>query len=673
MESREMVRLNRAVRLFVSSTFSDMETERRVLVERVFPQVREWCHARGVSFTEIDLRWGITDEHARAGRVLPICLAEIDACHPFFLGLLGGRYGSGANSFQPDLLADHPWLAGLEHRSYTELEFIRALWSQHSGDLIALVYERDPAADPRPEVVGSETAMRLAEFKAKIRSSGIMRHRECYRTADELGQWVLKDLVSAVEQIFPEQAPPSVAERERHTQMRLRWLRGRRFIGPQEMLDQLDAHAMGAGPPSLLVSAPAGMGKSTLLGVWTVLASAEFTPSLYLTHALVARLRRWWGLNQPTVQSSVTGRLAAVVWCGVGGSPQASSFAGIVRHICAELDERLSPTLAQSIEPGKLPLLLGDVLLAAAAKGRVVVVLDGLDHLAESEASRLIASLPDSLPDTLRLIVSAGPGEIADRLRERGFTELRIPAWGEEERRLCVRAFRDDFGKLLPPVVEQQLLTARQTMQPLFLQTSLQELRLGAARHELSERVAEHLSAKDVSELFERMLARFERSYDIDRPHLVCESLGLLWAARRGLRESELRELLGRPGEALAAHLWAPLITALRPHLVPREGLIAFHGEAIRDAVARCYLGSREDRLAASAALADYFARQSLEPRAIEELPWQLLWSARIDELAVLLTNAVFLPAACKHDPEDLLQLARSIEAGGLRIAAIFA
>jgi hypothetical protein len=41
----------------------------------------------------VNLRWGITEEQARRGDVLPICLGEIDRCRPFFLCLLGERYG----------------------------------------------------------------------------------------------------------------------------------------------------------------------------------------------------------------------------------------------------------------------------------------------------------------------------------------------------------------------------------------------------------------------------------------------------------------------------------------------------------------------------------------------------------------------------------------------------
>ena len=70
------------VRIFVSSTFADMQEEREELIKYVFPKLRRLCEARGVSWTSVDLRWGITDEEKAEGRVLDICLAEIDRCRP---------------------------------------------------------------------------------------------------------------------------------------------------------------------------------------------------------------------------------------------------------------------------------------------------------------------------------------------------------------------------------------------------------------------------------------------------------------------------------------------------------------------------------------------------------------------------------------------------------------
>lgn len=56
-----------------------MQTEREELVKRIFPQLRKLCEDRFVTWGEVDLRWGITDEQTAEGKVLPIGLEEI--CH----------------------------------------------------------------------------------------------------------------------------------------------------------------------------------------------------------------------------------------------------------------------------------------------------------------------------------------------------------------------------------------------------------------------------------------------------------------------------------------------------------------------------------------------------------------------------------------------------------------
>ncbi|MGE3802765.1 MAG: DUF4062 domain-containing protein, partial [Candidatus Kapaibacterium sp.] len=75
------------LRLFISSTFRDMQEEREHLVKKIFPEIRALCRERGITFTEIDLRWGITAEEAEKGEVARICLQEIDKCRPYFIGL----------------------------------------------------------------------------------------------------------------------------------------------------------------------------------------------------------------------------------------------------------------------------------------------------------------------------------------------------------------------------------------------------------------------------------------------------------------------------------------------------------------------------------------------------------------------------------------------------------
>ncbi len=58
---------SRVLRVFVSSTFRDMQAERDALVKHAFPLLCELCEERGVVWGEVDLRWGITDEETVPG------------------------------------------------------------------------------------------------------------------------------------------------------------------------------------------------------------------------------------------------------------------------------------------------------------------------------------------------------------------------------------------------------------------------------------------------------------------------------------------------------------------------------------------------------------------------------------------------------------------------------
>ena len=70
-----------------------MHAERDYLSRQVFPELRSRCQKRGAEFIGLDLRWGVTEEEARREGALKICLDEIERCRPFFVCLLGSRYG----------------------------------------------------------------------------------------------------------------------------------------------------------------------------------------------------------------------------------------------------------------------------------------------------------------------------------------------------------------------------------------------------------------------------------------------------------------------------------------------------------------------------------------------------------------------------------------------------
>ncbi|MCP9880811.1 DUF4062 domain-containing protein, partial [Cyanobium sp. A1C-AMD] len=120
------------IRVFLSSTFVDFQEERSLLVKQVFPSLRRRARSRGVEIVDVDLRWGVTADQTERGETLPLCLAEIDRCRPYFISLLGERYGwvppADPTYYKPALLERQPWLKErMGGASLTELEILHGV------------------------------------------------------------------------------------------------------------------------------------------------------------------------------------------------------------------------------------------------------------------------------------------------------------------------------------------------------------------------------------------------------------------------------------------------------------------------------------------------------------------------------------------------------------------
>ena len=90
---------SKTFRLFISSTFSDFNEERRLLQTYVFPEIKRYCSElnKGYTFQPIDLRWGVSNEAQLDQKTLELCINEVHASklqpHPNFLIMAGDRYG----------------------------------------------------------------------------------------------------------------------------------------------------------------------------------------------------------------------------------------------------------------------------------------------------------------------------------------------------------------------------------------------------------------------------------------------------------------------------------------------------------------------------------------------------------------------------------------------------
>ena len=56
--------VQKTIRIFLSSTFTDTRVDRNKLMEEVFEPVRDLCQQHGIAFEVVDLRWGTNAKSA---------------------------------------------------------------------------------------------------------------------------------------------------------------------------------------------------------------------------------------------------------------------------------------------------------------------------------------------------------------------------------------------------------------------------------------------------------------------------------------------------------------------------------------------------------------------------------------------------------------------------------
>ena len=540
------------IRLFISSTFRDMGRERDHLVKVIFPEIRALCRERGLTFTEIDLRWGLTEEEGALGRIITTCLEEIDRCRPYFLGVIGERYGWVPSyhevAMDPRIGRSFPWVeeAALDGVSILEMEFRHAIDEGVRTEDGFLFYRRsDVDAEPQEK----EKLDRLA---ARVEANGYAV--EPYESVEEFGERVRADLMRLIEASHPlgELTP---LERERRAHAAFAATRRRAYIPDPDDLAAFDAWL--AGPhATLVVHGPSGSGKSAL-GAWL---------------AETARRR---------------GLVPLVVEHYIGGTPDSGGHIGLMQHVMREIKERFDLADDPPEEPAAIESLFPDWLArATAATNSTLILIDGIDQLPES--ARRLDWMPADLPDGVRMMLTARSGPTADLLLSRDVAELVVRPLTGRRREAVVARYLGEYHKALPSDALRRIADHPLAALPLFLRTLCEELRVHGEHESLVALLNDYLGAAEMTDLFGCVLSRMESDYGAETVETVLMGLDI---SRHGLRESELTDGLGVRRASLSA-----LLHALDFHLLRTEGRMTFFHDYLRRAVKARY-AVKEDLL----------------------------------------------------------------------------
>ena len=475
---------SRRIRVFLSSTFQDLQHERDYLVKYTFPAIRQIAEKRNVEFSVVDLRWGVTEEEAHQGKVIEICLNEVEETRPFFIGIIGSRYGWCPKETDLEhnqrLLHLFPCVADYVQRglSMTEMEMEYGIHSVQER-LYANFYLKDAPLSPEQEDYD-----KLIKLREKIEQNAEQGLCQAYSfsTPKQLGESIYLSLKNLLDDLYPEsESNSSLILRDKQN-----------FICSQlqaiyhndQALDQLEQQVNNITAPHWLIAfnAPSGVGKSALCANWR-----KEAPNI---------IRTFLNEDLCTAQDAL-------------------------QHLETEMQSR------------------------EIDRNNVIWMIDGLDSLSDEE--RKLAWIQHESLSNINIVVAARDvlfvkyAQAVASNTSRTFKTIQLPIATPSDIRHITIDYLRHFAKGLS---EKQLDSIAQT--PLFqsmllLRFFLQEIIQFGEYEKLDEFMQRYLRATNEKELTMAVFERLEKDYGYT---LVANYFGLLSMTRLGLDEETLQRYL---------------------------------------------------------------------------------------------------------------------------------
>jgi hypothetical protein len=405
----------------------------------------------------------------------------------------------------------------------------------------------------------------------------------------------------------------------------------------------------------------------------------------------------------------------------LGVTPRSSDLRSLLTSLCLELRQ------AHSL-PTQFPTEIYDLIQELRdhlAVQPVILFLDALDQLSETDSAPMLRWLPgsesDPLPRHAKIVVSclsdrdqndpAGQAYAAlqrrrlptenmvnlDPLSVDDAKTLIFEHWLKGAARTVDNKEKNQAGKTQREVIEERLHSDKHCCYPLFLKLLSEEVRLWRSYDKLfrlyePEIATTNEASKDSTKpgSYPHLAALLRQLFDRLRedpnhgPLLVDRAVGYLAAARYGLSESEILEVLfadkvddaGNPGyktyldaesertnhalptdpPRIPIAIWSRLRSDLTPYLTERAApggnVWTFFQRQVAEWVTARFVN--EARWMPHPRLAKFFNDRS-DAHALTELPWQFAKGNQQSELHALLTNLTYLHDRCRLDDVRLL------------------
>lgn len=573
---------SRVIRVFLSSTFRDMEMERSALV-KLFKGLQVKAASRGATISLVDLRWGITEEDAKSGKVVEICLKEIVNSRPFFIGMVGDRYGwcpsyEDLSQTLNDSL-EYRWIEDdlNHHLSVTEIEMQFGVL-RNPNPLHAYFYIKQSADDELscPE----EEALKLKRLKESILQQDRYPVQE-YDSPEQLCDFVGRAFIRLIEREFPE-----ILTVEDNQELQEQLARNELLFNYHSIseADQAFADFLAADEQRcLVVTGDCGLGKSALLAHWSDLVNNDM-PIIPIYHRLdstalssyPATLVRMLASKcqnafkhqslgeeklfaaevskEPDSSQSSAKSIMDIVQNSIAlGNNILGAFSGNTLRNLKEIEEDLN-----SIQKfAQLWSVLG------ASRYPVILLIDDISYLNPTEVS--LFSLFASIPSNVKVVLSFSASSTAYLpFIQNGYVHFQLNGFSQVDAKEFSKQYLSAYSKTLSAQQEDILGSWVLAKQPRCLSVLLNELVSFGQYDALYEYMSGYCRLNEVEQFYDSVLRRLSADYGFEE---IGRTLLMLSLTLEGFTEDEVKSMAG-----INQMLWSQLKVEMSSWLTNKGG-----------------------------------------------------------------------------------------------------
>ena len=583
----------KTARVFISSTFRDMHTERDYLSKVIFPEVREILKPRGIYLVDVDLRWGITEQESEKGETLKICLDEIENSRPFFIGIIGDRYGwipdeapsKMLNSTENRFNWENKLKAG-DH-SVTALEIYYGVLNNLEQKDRSFFYFRDDKFIkdvPKEKVSDLKDKDKIQQKKLAVLKKTIKdEYSDLPRNLNDYSvkykglkiNW-LEIKNSAIQKNIDMDKLHKIADDG--------------IVDNDEILDLNDTEKKLVFNNTFtyldfdsLVKFGEQVKEDLLRSIYDEFPedSIELDPLDQETmihtnfcndrsNFFVGREKQLQVISDYVIKNSSNKPLAIVGEPGsgksalmakafsncnseedntliiphfVGCSPSSVDCFRTLNRFCALIIRKFNIELEEGIpdEYNKLMECFKSIVKQIPEKGKLIIFIDALNQLSSSHKSHTLNWLPEILSENVKIIISALPGEVLASIEDKKFPQEKVGALNNNNREEIIRGRLKPYRK--DTLTKEQMaviLKKEESGKPLYLTIVAEELRLYGEYERVNQKIAGF--SENIEGLFDQIFKRLED--DTDDINLVRDAMCLFECSRFGLLETEMLQLL---------------------------------------------------------------------------------------------------------------------------------